>query len=151
MYRCCSLSTPRSCRCALGPSQAAAAAKGDWGETKGTWFPTKRDRRCHPSVEIRLWWEHKAGFNSKTATQLPPWSLCCWDHWRCNTAQNGTASVHSHLGNSGFTGLFFIFCGKGQTNLNLSILHLQPTKSPSYLLWLSPDLSSPSCICKTVP
>lgn len=45
----------------------------------------------------------------------------------------------------------FYFCGKGQTNLNLSILHLQPTKHLSYLLWLSPDLLSRCCICKTVP
>lgn len=45
----------------------------------------------------------------------------------------------------------FYFHGKGQTNLNLSILCLQPAKPLSYLLWLSPDLLSRCCICKTVP
>lgn len=79
------LSTPRSCRCALGPalpSWAGAAGKGDL-------IPHQSDRRCLSSMQKkRLWWEGKAGFNCDLKLQHSslPWSLCCWDLWRCITA-----------------------------------------------------------------
>lgn len=124
-------------------------------QERDTGFPTQRDRRCDSSVEIRLWWGGKAGFNSdlklQHSSQLLPWSLCCW---RCITALRVSKTEQFHFTLSWeIQGSldFFYFRGKGQTNLNLSILHLQPTKSPSYLLWLGPDLLSPRCICKTVP
>lgn len=121
------------------PSWAAAGGKGDSiSHRKGQ--------------KVLLFSGKKAGFNSDLKLQHS--SLSCWDLCRCITVLRV-----SKTGQFQFTLSweiqgsldFFYFCGKGQTNLNLSILRLQPTKAPSYPLWLSPDLSSPRCICKTVP
>lgn len=106
----------------------------------------------------RLWWEGKAGFNFDLKLQhssLPDLLPLLLGPLKM---YYGSRGFHSKLNtfNLLLAGKFrvhwiFYFSGKGQTNLNLSILCLQPTKSPSYLLWFSPDLLSQCCICKTVP
>lgn len=140
----------------------------EWGELSvgiqnHSWAGKNRAGSCFCSSGLTAWKKGfsrrgGAGFNFNLTLQhhshpdllpllLGPLKMYC-----------SSGGFHSKLStfNSLSAGKFrvhwiFYFSGKGQTNLNLSILCLQPTKPPSYLLRFSPDLLSPRCICKTVP
>lgn len=157
------ITTNRSYMCAMGQTLllwAGARLRGDLiraSKKKGLEGVTFQWEKS-ASMEKRLWQEGKAGFHFDLKSQhsslldllpllLGPLKMYYSSKGFCsklnsfNSLSAGKFRVH----------WIFYFRGKGQTNLNLSILRLQPTKPPSYLLWLSPDLLSRCCICKTVP